>query len=130
MFRNTASAETGEIDVIDVADLIPLSHLALDLDPPAVGWAAYLTGRGIEIVHDDIGRKAISRGDAKRLFDERRDNEARAREVMARQERAAVQKDEQFRAALPRGLAWHQVPMGLTPAQAMAASDPDRDKPA
>jgi hypothetical protein len=132
MFRNTATTEVGEIELgCDRgcnADLVPLSHLSLDLDEPATGWLAYLSGRGIEVVADDIGRSSVSRDDAKQLFDEQREAEVRKREVMARIERQAEEKDRAFRAALPRGLAWHEVPVGLTPAQAMAAGDPERDR--
>src|SRR5215217_8154819 len=107
MFR-TAAAETGEIEQGSSrgtsADLIPLSHLALDLDVPAIGWAAYLTGRGIEIVLDSVGRKAISSADARQLFDEQRDNEARKREVMERQEQQAVEQDRKFRAQVWGGV--------------------------
>ena len=74
MFR-TAPATEPTRDVVDSppADPIPLSVISLDLDTPAIGWTAYLTGRGIEVVTDDIGRPAIARADAKQLFDERRE---------------------------------------------------------
>ena len=45
-------------------ELIPLSHLALDLDVPPEGWTVYLEGRGIAVVADDLGRLAIARSDA------------------------------------------------------------------
>ena len=64
---------------MDPADLlVPLSVLALDLSAPSVGgWPAYLAGRGIEVVADDLGRDSITRADARRLFTERREAEAR-----------------------------------------------------
>src|SRR5215211_6136553 len=92
------------------SNLLPLSHLALDLPEPAEGWPAFLSSRDIAVVADDIGRSAISRSDAKRLFTERRDNELRQREVIARIELEAEKRDQAFRAALPKGLAWHEVP--------------------
>jgi hypothetical protein len=48
--------------------VIPLSVLALDLDVPVEGWATFLTGRGIEILTDDLGRASVARGDARQLF--------------------------------------------------------------
>jgi hypothetical protein len=109
--------------------LIPLSHLALDLaEPPASGWTVWLAERGIAVVFDDIGRPAISREDAKRLLDAQRQDEIRRQDHAARLEQDAVEKDRAFRASLPRGVAWHEVPPGLSPAQAMAAGDPDRDR--
>jgi hypothetical protein len=84
-------------------ETIPLSHLELDLPAPAgVGWSAYLADRGIAVVLDDVGRLAIARADAKRLFSERAEGAARAREVAERHERQAVEADRQWRAALPK----------------------------
>jgi hypothetical protein len=52
-----------------------VSHLALDLgEPPVGGWVAYLAGRGLEVLTDDLGRPAVSRADARQLLDERRDS--------------------------------------------------------
>jgi hypothetical protein len=114
---------------VPAGEPIPLSVLALDLDQqPANGWAAYLAGQGISIAFDDLGRRCISRGDAKKLLDAQRQDEIRRQDLAARLEQEAVEKDRQRRAALPKGLAWHQIPLGLSPAEAMAASDPDRDK--
>ncbi len=44
-----------------VEQLIPLSHLDLDLTRPPAGWRAMLKARGVEIVADDIGRPSIAR---------------------------------------------------------------------
>jgi hypothetical protein len=66
--------------------LIPLSELALDLDAPGGGWPAYLVARGVPILEDDIGRPSIARSDARQLFVERRESEARARELRERQD--------------------------------------------
>jgi hypothetical protein len=47
MFRAMPdTAPPADTDVIDRADLIPLSHLALDLPEPPVGWRAFLADRG------------------------------------------------------------------------------------
>ena len=43
-------------------DLIPLTHLQLDLDPPVEGWAAYLKSRSIPVAEDDLaGRRLLVR---------------------------------------------------------------------
>src|SRR5215211_5481355 len=114
VFRNAATDEATEIEHDCArghnADLIPLSHLSLDLPAPAEGWPANLSSHGIQVLADDLGRDAISRGDAKRLLTERRENELRQREVIARIELEAEKRDQAFRAALPKGLAWHEVP--------------------
>jgi hypothetical protein len=107
---------------------LSLSHLELDLPAPTIGWAAGLAEKGVDIVTDDLGRACVARSDAKRLFDEQREAEARKREALARIEQEAVEKDRQPRAQIPRGLPWFEVPMGLTPAEALVATDPDRDK--
>jgi hypothetical protein len=105
--------------------LIPLSHLELDLPAPGSGWDAYLTGRGIQIVLDHIGRSAISSADARQLFDEQREVEARRRDVAARQEQQAIEADRRFRAALPKGLHWSEIPVGVSAAEMWAAAEKD-----
>jgi hypothetical protein len=101
----------------------PVSHLELDIDAPGNGWAAYLSEKGLNVVLDDVGRLCVARGDARQLFTERREAEARAREVMARNEQAAVQRDQEWRAALPAGIPWHRMPdSGLLPVVAMTAA--------
>jgi hypothetical protein len=96
------------------ADLIPLSVLQLDLDPPSVGgWAAYLADRGIAIVLDDIGRAAVSRQDAKMLIAERREAEARQPEAAARRDvELEAQRMRSLRPCVPACA----VPEGLSPA--------------
>jgi hypothetical protein len=104
---------------------VPLSHLELDLPAPPIGWAAYLAGHGISIAFDDLGRRAISRADAKRLLDAQRQDEIRKQDLAARLEREAVEKDQAFRASLPRGAAWYEVPHGVHPATAMLQAAKD-----
>jgi hypothetical protein len=107
--------------------LIPLSILELDLaEAPRSGWAAYLAGQGISIEFDDVGRRAISRGDAKKLLDQQRQAEIRRQDQLARLEQEAVEKDRVRRAALPKGIPWYEVAPGMTAAEAMVAGDPDR----
>jgi hypothetical protein len=50
-------------------ELIPLSVLELDLEPPSVGgWRPYLADRGVAVVEDDLGRASVARSDARRWF--------------------------------------------------------------
>jgi hypothetical protein len=42
--------------------------------------------------------------------------------VIGRQEAQAVEADRAFRAALPKGIAWHQSPDGVSPVLAMTAA--------
>jgi hypothetical protein len=67
MFKTAAAAEPIT-DVMDPADTVPLSVLALDLDAPSAGgWHAYLASRGIAVLGDDVGRDSITKADARRL---------------------------------------------------------------
>jgi len=79
--------------------LIPISHLSLDLGEPIVGWAASLSEHGIELLEDDIGRKAISREDARTLMAESREGEARVLEDQRR--RRAERADLKLPAGVP-----------------------------
>jgi hypothetical protein len=105
------------------SEVVPLSELQLDLDESSTGWASHLADRGIEIVLDDLGRTSIARADARKLFDERRENEVRQREVAARREQTAIAADRQWRAQLPRGLHWTELPDGVPRVVAMTAAD-------
>jgi hypothetical protein len=121
MFHRKPEAVTApptHVDVDPPEELIPLSVLALDLPAPA-DWSAFLADRGVHIVLDDLGRSAVSRADARRLFDERRENEARNREAMERREAQLIQQDRLRRASLPTGIPAVMVPDGLRPAEAM-----------
>jgi hypothetical protein len=99
---------------------VALSVLSLDLDPPTTGWPAYLAGRGVPIVEDDLGRPAIARADARLLFEERREAEVRAREAVARND---AQVEAARVASVVPGVPWWEIPEGVSPAQAMAAAD-------
>jgi hypothetical protein len=124
MFRTAPVTEPAPAVTDPAEDLIPLSVLRLDLpDAPVEGWPAYLAGRGIEVGVDDIGRSAISRADARQLFDERREAGGRAREVAERQEREAIEQDRQRRARLWAGIPADQLPVGVSAASAMFAAD-------
>jgi hypothetical protein len=104
---------------------IALSVLSLDLDEPGNGWAACLAAKGISTVLDDVGRLSISRSDARMLFREQAEAVARQREITARND---AKLEGQRRSQLPQGIPWYEVPAGMTAAEAMMASDPDRDK--
>jgi hypothetical protein len=78
------------------------------------GGHACLNRRGIEIVADS----AIARADARRLFDEHRENEARRAERRAAAEKAAVEADREWRSQLPHGVPWYQIPDGVLPVTA------------
>jgi hypothetical protein len=123
MFRNTLPSPLADTDVIEhAADLVPLSHLALDLDVPPIGWAAYLNNIGVEIVTDDLGREAIHRHDARRLIAEHRDDEVRKAEVRAAAEKRAIEDDQAFRRGLGVGVPTSVIPADSTYAQAALAS--------
>jgi hypothetical protein len=102
--------------------LIPLSVLALDLPAPAVGWHAHLAAKGIKVVGDDLGRDCVARGDARRLFDEKREHEVRQAALRKLAEQEAVEADRAWRAQLPKGGPWHAVPDDTLPAAAMLAA--------
>jgi len=100
---------------------IPLSHLELELGAaPLDNWDGYLSGLGIAMVLDDIGRKAIARPDARRLLSECEAAEVRRREVAARNDAEA---ERQRLASVWRGIPADQVPAGLTPAMAMMPAE-------
>jgi hypothetical protein len=133
MFRNAAPvAEPAEIGLGHSegprdAGLVPLSHLALDLSEPADGWTVWLSERGVSVSFDDLGRRAISRGDARRLLADQRQAELRRQDLLARQEAAAVEQDRAWRASLPRGAAWYDIPAGVHPATAMLQAAKDAE---
>jgi hypothetical protein len=107
------------------AEPVPLVVLELSLDAPGEGWSNFLAARGIEIVEDDLGLASITRSDARMLIAERREAEAHAREVAARQEQAAIERDRAFRAALPTGLHWTDIPVGVSAADVWAQQEKD-----
>ena len=119
MFSKTTPVTESAPDVVVPADLVPLSHLGLDLDVPPNGWPAFLAGRNIEITLDDLGRMSISRVAARQLFDEQREAEVRRHEKAAELERQAVERDRAWRAQLGGGIPAYAIPDGVAPAAAM-----------
>jgi hypothetical protein len=122
MFNKATVAEPVP-DVEVPPDVIPVSHLSLDLDEPPIGWVAYLTGRGVAVVEDDLGRPSIPRAAAKMLFDEHRADEVRKAEMRAECEKRAVEADREWRAQMPRGVPWYEIPDGVLPVVALTAAD-------
>jgi len=126
MFRTAPAAEPAADVTNDLSpEPIPLSVLDLDLSAPVGGWRAFLADRHIEIVVDDLGRSSVSRNDARRLFDEHRDEELRKAEVRAASERRAVEADQQFRASLGAGVPASAIPAGMTYAAAVLSAELD-----
>jgi hypothetical protein len=102
---------------------VALSVLSLELSEPVNGWAAALAEQGVEITLDDLGRLSISRAAARRLFEEKRAAEQKARDLAAANERAAVERDREWRAQLHPGVPWHRLPdPGLLPVQQLTAA--------
>ena len=96
---------------------IPLSHLELDLPAPVEGWHVYLGVRGVKIIPDDLGRDCVSRGDAARLFGEKREHEVRQAALARLAEQEAIEADERRRAQI-----WKGVPVDAMPSDALPAS--------
>jgi len=112
-------------------ELIPLSVLELDL-PAHDGWSLDLTG--VTVLADDVGRRSVSRDDARRLIAEHRASVAREQERLRRHreetERQAIERDQEFRAQLHPGLPASMFAPGEDPIAvqiaAELASDPRR----
>jgi hypothetical protein len=130
-FNSKPDSEHGEAQLsppepLDAPEpLIPLSVLALDLEPPVEGWALFLGRRGITFKPDDLGRDAISRGDAKKLLDEKREHVLRVKALRAQQEQEQVEADRQFRASLGQGVPADLIPAGSTYLEAVVAAQLD-----
>ena len=125
MFSKTAPV-VEPAPVMDPPErLVPLVELELSLAAPVEGWATHLADRGIAIVLDDLGRSAVARDAARRLFDEHRELEVRRVEMAAEMERRAVEADQAWRSQLPHGLPWWEIPDGVLPVVAMTQADRD-----
>lgn len=107
---------------------IPLSVLELDLPVPTTGWAIDLDRRGIAIVLDDIGRPSVSRAAARELLAEQRGQQEAAARKRQEAEQRAVEADQQWRAQLAGGIPADAVPVGMTAAALMMASDPEHSQ--
>src|SRR5215217_812644 len=135
MFRNLPDVEHTESNSpraaarVDPSELIPLSVLALDLPVPSEGWANFLGRRAIAFVPDDLGRDCVSRSDARRLLDEKREAEIRAAKLRQLQEQLAVEADQLRRSQIWQGIPADHLPVGATPASVMLAAAKDARRP-
>jgi hypothetical protein len=77
----------------------------------------------VKIVPDNIGRDSIACGDAKRLLDAQREHELRNAARAKMREQEAIECDQQWRASLPKGTAWYDIPAGMSPAEYMTAME-------
>ena len=118
MFRTAPVAEPAPVEV-EPADLIPLSHFALDHPQPVEGWSNFLGRRGITLRPDDIGRDSIRRSDAQMLLHEQRANQLRAAKLRQLAEAEAVEADQLRRAQIWQGVPADHMPPGVPPAAAM-----------
>jgi hypothetical protein len=55
---------------------VPLSHLALDVEPPVEGWVSYFESKGITVLDDAAGRPSVPRHVLADLIDEQKRREA------------------------------------------------------
>jgi hypothetical protein len=105
---------------------VPLSVLALDLAVPVEGWPLFLGARAIAIIPDDLRRDCVSRGDALRLLDEKREQELRQAALRRLAEHEAVEADERRRAQIWKGVPASALPDGVSPVQVMTAAIRDQ----
>ena len=125
MLSNIPKTEHAVRDVMDPHELIPLTVLELDLQPPSTGgWVSYLASRGIAVLFDDIGRRAIHRDDARQLITEQRHAETRQREAAERQ---AAQLEQQRLASLRGGVPADRIPEGVPAATWMLQAAKDAE---
>src|SRR5829696_8702363 len=133
MFRVAAALPVE--DVADPwSDLLPLSLLSLEMDAPD-DWRPYLEARGVAVVVDDVGRLAVSRGDARILLAEYREMVAAERKAAARRherlEREAEERDRERRAQIWQGVPAASFPDGVSATsvllQAVRDSRPKRE---
>lgn len=127
MFRSPAVAAPLPVKVEVAPELLPLSVLSLDLPEPSFGWPRYLTGRGIEVVSDDIGRLSVGRADARQLLDEHREREAQLAQHSAEIEQRAVEADQQRRSQIWGGIPADRMPSDAAPASVMLQAAKDAE---
>ena len=118
--------DTAPVEVkhhVSPEPLIPLSHIGLELEAPPNGWVLHLERRGIAVLTDDIGRRAISRSDAKQLLDEKHAEDVRKAAFRALREREAVEADQRRRAQWGQGIPASAIPSGMSYAEAVHAAE-------
>ena len=123
MFSSVPAAVPTRDDVVPCDHPVPLTVLELDMGgTPSEGWGNFLAARGIAFRPDDLGRNSVSRGDARRLLDERRADELRRARLAALAEQEAVERDEQRRSQIWGGMSALDLPEGVTAGSAMLAA--------
>jgi hypothetical protein len=75
--------DSTEAPVCDTCRRIPISHLALDVDEPIVGWEPFFAERYITVMDDSLGRPSVARHVLADLLAEQREREARLAEEAA-----------------------------------------------
>ena len=100
-------------------EVIPLSHLALDLPMPSEGWPNFLGRRAISIVPDFLGRDSIGVDAARRLLDERRGDELRLHKQASLAQEMEEEADKLRRALIWKGVAADMLPVGVGAGDAM-----------
>ena len=70
-------------ELCDACRRIPISHLALDVSEPLVGWEAFFEERNVQVFDDAIGRPSVARYVLADLIAEQRAREARLAEEAA-----------------------------------------------
>ena len=129
MFGTKTAIESVQVDpvqpepprVAGPIETVPLSVLKLDLDP-GEEWATFLGRRAIAIVPDALGRDSIGHDAARRLLDEKREAELRARALRRLAVQEAVERDWVRRESLGQGV---KVPDGLSYAEAIHQAELD-----
>lgn len=130
MFRSTAAAASAPVEEVAPSSLVPISILALEMDPAGGDdWSTYLAARDVPVLTDSVGRDSVLLSDARTLLAERRAELAAEREAAARRhelrERQAEEQDRARRAQLWGGLPADRLPVGVAPAAAMLQSAAD-----
>jgi hypothetical protein len=121
MFRTAPVTEPApDVVASPPSQPVPLSVLELDLgEAPAEGWAAHFINRGVAVELDDIGRPAISRGDARLLIIERREAEERKARQRKLAEAKAVADDQLRRSQIWGGVPAEALPVGVSASSVM-----------
>lgn len=78
-----------------------------------------------EVVHDDLGRRCVSRETARRLFAERAEAEHRQREAQERRE--AELHEQAANNPPPTGIPADRIPDGVSPAAAILQAAKDAE---
>jgi hypothetical protein len=132
MFRAVPVAAEADLPQVSPAafaapepELIPLSHIGLELGVPDEGWPVFLGARGIRFVADRIGRDSVAAGDAARLLAEQREAELKRRARLLVQEAAAIEADELRRSQIWKGVSADLMPPGEHQASVMLAAARD-----